>query len=116
MSLRNKPTIQAGIIRDVTLGNIRVVQYEPGNSTRYEVLVSDFRGIAFGGSGPEGGWVVAYGDRSMVIPQGVFLHWTWVGKQLKIVSVSDCVVLAELLGHLLDLSAISCEEYQLDNP
>jgi len=60
--------------------------------------------------------MVLYDDRNMAIP--VFtgtLHWTWVKGKLGLGSVSDAVVLAEALGYLLNISAVSCEEYQRDN-
>ncbi len=120
-SLRRKP-IHDGIVGLAAgQGDLRFVEYQPGNGTRYCLAFLDVtslpedarRAIAeWSGLGRAGGVLVTdlLGGRHLGVEKGCFLHWSFVGERLGC-STADAVVLAELIAHVVGAEAVSSEEF-----
>lgn len=111
LSLRTKPTIGAGIIYDYSAANSRIIEYQPGNGTRYRLIfisTIDFpddvnRHLGFGNGN---GWIISYlnNDRCILLSAQLgMVHHDYVGQLLQC-GISDAYVLAELFGHLLGMN------------
>lgn len=117
LELRTRPSVEAGIVTDETVGGVRLVEYQPGNGRKYVVSVSDVsrhanKGLALARSARTAlvwvkehgrGWDCSIGGDSQV-------HFSLVQNRLGC-SIFDAVVLAELLGFLLGRPAVSVEEF-----
>lgn len=136
-NLRTKPSVKASIMSEASSasGTVRVVDYQPGNGTRYVVLFSMLKrndsDDLFRCSLPEGGLsllglpesgddarfvqVTLFGGlgRSMIVGASPIIHWHYVYEKLG-VSELDAVVLAELIGFVCQLECVSCEQYEAE--
>lgn len=118
MEYRTKSTVEESILKDIRIGDTsRLVEYQPGNGTRYLMMVTDLRGSLPArqwlglGSETSSGWVITRLDSpaSMVISGQMFLHWSYVADKLR-VNKADAVVLAELIGYLTGTATMSCAQ------
>lgn len=126
--IRTKATVEEGIVFNeadsLNYGKVRIVEYQPGNGTRYVLVITR---VAEPATSPEkrdklgtGGEVATYlvaklnaGAGTAMLVGGVkhFLHYSSVQEKLK-VGISDAVVLAELIGTLLGMPYMTCEEFE----
>jgi hypothetical protein len=128
-SLRTKATITEGI-RDYSgipvFGSVAMLRYEPGNGYSYNIVLTPLAELSEQARGiigaPRGSVLVTWIDPMAMVgnrmPGGVsmivdrqpeaFLHYTYVREKLGC-RTSDAIVLAELLGHLLQVRSFSCE-------
>ena len=123
LDLRRKATIEEGIVYRERLEDGReVVEYEPGDGTRYLIIVSPLTGFSDTTCGRVGigkdqeNVIVTLANnpgavKSMVVSRGDFIAYDDVHKSLGFTMASS-VTLAEFLGWLLGGSAWSCEEAQ----
>lgn len=92
----------------------RIVVYEPGNGTRYEILVTGLPHDAGDLIGcQEGSLLVAWlndVNKCMILAPAGFLHYTYVMEKMHIRSIVDAVVLTELLGYLTSRPCTTCDE------
>ena len=108
MELRNKATVGEGITKDIISGGMRLVEYQPGNGTRYVLALSSLdkaqcRLLGFG----EGAVLVTltnfseetYASYPFYRDNG-YLPVHMVERGLQMRSPDACVV-TELLGYLL---------------
>ena len=121
LDLRTKPTVEAGIHHREKLEDGRdVVEYTPGDGTRYLVIISPLTGFSdqtrskVGIS--ENSVIVTLASNpgfptSMVTHRGAFVHYSHVQERLG-TTLASSVTLAELLAYLLDGNSFSCEEVQ----
>lgn len=112
--LRTKASVQDGVKHFESDGCSSVLDYQPGNGTRYTLLISTIPGE--GGRkvlGCEPGsrlaFVQNYG-KAVFLPSGAPVQHEDVRKALGCSAV-DAVVLAEVLGTLLGEEHTSCDEY-----
>lgn len=114
MDLRTKP-IAESVTADEHDGPVRVVEYQPGNGTRYVLTIVELGGLArraLESIGVDGGWTVVvhnYRAAMTVRPDG-YLGPHFVRPQLDC-SIHDAVVIAEIVGHLLGVKHMTCEEF-----
>lgn len=109
LDLRTKPTVVSGIAFDYDTPEVRFIDYQPGNGTRYWLSIVntiDFSNevnmkLGFGDDGH--GYIVTdlNSSRSIVLNSTGFLYAGWLQSKLDC-TISDAYVLAELLGELLD--------------
>lgn len=125
--IRTKATVREGIVLDESVGephDTRIVEYQPGNGTRYVLVITELAGpytdervrYALGTGNERATHLVAKlnaGAGTAMLVGGVdhFLHYTSVMEKLG-VGISDAVVLAELLGELLNLRHMTCAEFE----
>ena len=116
MPLRTTATVGAGL-RHIERNESRaLVMYEPGNMTRYMVVVVRLGGefAAEIGAYPTGYTVSIVNfrkARTLVLSAPAFLHPDYVAEEMGI-GVSDAAVIAELLAYLypLDIEAPAAAE------
>lgn len=108
--LRTKPTVEAGIKfqQDQDHGSA-VVEYQPGNGTRYLVVLADIRdeeaARVLGCPCPATCFTFPLTGKSIILGwDDDILHWVYVKEKLGC-SFPDAVVLTELLAHLLNIDA-----------
>lgn len=112
--LRTRASVQDGIKHFESDGCSSVLDYQPGNGTRYTLLISTIPGN--GGRkvlGCEPGSRLAYVQnygKAVLLPPGVPVQHEEVRKTLGCSAV-DAVVLAEVLGTLLGEEHVSCDDY-----
>lgn len=117
--LRTKSGVQESIVRLEHNDHTTFVVYEPGNGTRYRLLLvrmSQFSEEARDvlGLGKTQGYVLAFPDshyRTLTYSAGSYLAPLWFSNRVGC-SLADAVVLCELLAHLTDCQAQTCEEFQ----
>lgn len=102
--IRTKPSVSAGIVEKYELpGRLHVV-YEPGNGTRYDVLLVPLEGLHVMGCFAAGGpayWMVSLLNLSMkCYPLTSISHPGYIAQKLD-VSRLTALTLAELLGFVL---------------
>lgn len=119
LDLRTKASVDAGVTStDANETYTRAYEYQPGNGTRYVLVVTDlgrlhsFTRDQYG----EGevflvSWVNESGGKSMVFHKNTLLYPTYVMEKLQC-GISDAAVIAELLGQKLGVAHLSCEEVQ----
>lgn len=95
-------SIPGGIKSMIPCGNATVVEYQPGNGSRYHLVVTNLREVG-------AGLVVAlmtegHGTCMTVMPGAGYLAASYVREKLK-VGLGDSVVLAELIAHLTGRTA-----------
>lgn len=122
MSLRTKSIEDAFRLEYRMEAGAHYVDYQPGNGTRYCLLIVHSTAPLTPTIDP-GGYLVTdlNSGRSMLLQPGGFLHFRYVKEKLNLRSEADAVVVAELLGHLTGRPCVSCEDYatsrrRLDNP
>ena len=108
------------VATDITNGTSRYVSWQPGNGTRYDLVIADLRGHNILGCGQAGAWVVALTNLSegcIVVPADMgFLHFNYLAGKLRGLQEPDAVIVAEALDYLLpDIEAVSVEEYLRDH-
>lgn len=113
-SYRRTPTVEAGmkVVGRQADGAVAFVQYEPGNMTRYPVVIHRMGEEAACASGFGPGAVLVtllWGvTRSMVVhPDGCPSVVEF--REALDVSLADAVVLMELLGHVLGMPCLTTE-------
>lgn len=115
--LRTRPSVDHGVTRSnfgpTVISGPGVYEYQPGNGTRYVMVLSRM---------PDGsGWITGCPDATVLayvqnygrvvpLPPGEPVTPDVVRRHLGC-SVPDSVVLAEALGHLARLPHVTCEEY-----
>lgn len=116
--VRQRPSVEEGIARDFEDKGVRVIDYQPGNGTRYVLTFSEVPKDACGllGMGTSGsGVVVSDIHRQTSYPfsygAGTMIHYRYVQEKLKYSAQVDAVVVAELLGVIMGRPFITCEEY-----
>ena len=123
LSLRTKPTIEAGIVyREILPDGREVVGYEPGDGTRYLLIISPLDGFAMltcleVGIDPSLKNVIVThasdpGDpRSLITYRGGHLHYEDVKRLLR-TTLASAITLAEVIAYLIGGTALSCDEAQ----
>lgn len=100
-------------------GGTMLVDYCPGNGTRYVLVVTDLTSLdedlkLLGRDGEKQchqiAWMNGGAGKAITIGGHDFLHYSYVRNKFQCSEV-DAVVLAELIGYLVDRPAMSCEEY-----
>jgi hypothetical protein len=121
LSLRTKPTVEAGIVfREAFPDGREVVRYEPGDGTRYILIVSPLDGFSECTHREVGlcyRWdnvIVTYasdpGDpHSMITHRGGHIHYETVRERLK-TTLASSITLAEVIAYVLGGTALSCDE------
>jgi hypothetical protein len=97
---RTEPTIEAGISIDAAEGNVRFLEYQPGNGTRYTLLISKIPAMACRTLGVSEGTVkvdLEYGGKILVSPESFFTP-SYASEKLGC-TLADAEVLIELLTH-----------------
>lgn len=122
--LRQVASVEAGIRNSHSTpdGTVLYLEYEPGNGTWYQVLVTSIGNDlspdareAFGMGRMGSGWLVSLVNTAPICKSVLIsansncLHWQWVQDHLK-VSKADAMVLAELLGHQFKRPFVPMEE------
>jgi hypothetical protein len=110
MDFRTKPTVQTGITIDNSFGTTRFIEYQPGNGTRYQLIlvgVSSTSGPVNDaiGFGPDGGWIVSFPlgkYRTACLSNSGYLSRDYLAAKIDSKNESDVAVLTELLGFLLN--------------
>jgi len=126
--IRTKSTVEEGIVLDSldSFHKVRIVEYQPGNGTRYMLVItrvaepassSELRN-ALGTGDQRDTYLVAkvnggFGTAMLVGGVHHLLHYSSVQEKLG-VGLSDAVVLAELIGNLLNLKHVTCEEFEAE--
>jgi hypothetical protein len=113
-SLRTK-SIAESIHRLSEEGVVRVVDYQPGNGTRYTLIITrvhESQALGILGFPEDEGCYHVYlmGVGTLLLSPYGLLHWNYVREKLHC-GVADAVVLAEFLGHLLGRPHVTCEQY-----
>lgn len=108
-SVRTKPSVKDGIFKMIRRGDVLHVEYEPGNATRYDVLLVPCTGLAvtgtYSGDEPEesrgsGFQVVALLNLTgKAYPMSLTAHWTYLSEKLNL-QPPDAMAMAELLRFL----------------
>jgi hypothetical protein len=111
MTIRTKPTVEAGITIDLKVHNTRFVEYQPGNGTRYQMFLVDTSvfpscvSSAIGLDPTDGGVVVSFplgNYRTITLTKYGYLTCGYVAEKIDSDNKSDVAVLTELLGFLLN--------------
>lgn len=124
LELRTKPTVQDGIVLREKNGS-QLVIYEPGNGTRYTMLITQITPFGFTDKARDAlglgkrsiGYVVAWPHlryQSLTYTAGSYLAPIWLCEKTGC-TLADAVVLCELLAYLTDCTAQTCEEYRRDH-
>ena len=110
--LRTEPDVESGIKVSEKDGNVWLVAYEPGNGTRYSVVLASLESLEKAGYVLGGSTVLVHVTnfgRGFVLPEGR-IHHHFVQERLRC-SIFDAVVLGELLGHLFGEDCVTVEEF-----
>lgn len=116
-SLRQRPMEEC--FREVEVhGNVKFVIYDPGNGSRFTLLVTDLSDFSYEahvrlGYGHRGAFLVTLLDRgSMFVCKATHqVHFRNVQMSFSYLGLPDAIVLAEGIAHLTGLTAISSDEY-----
>lgn len=123
LDLRTKKTIEEGIESCETTHGVRIVEYSPGNGTRYVLSLVELHGFSpetseWFGFDPKGfAWLVTWLNHSpmtsmvVVKDDGALLHWIYLREKLN-AGVPDAIVLAEVIGYITGRSYFPCEEFE----
>jgi hypothetical protein len=102
---RTEPTVRHGIKQDTTDGNLRLVEYHPGNGSRYTIVLTKLPDRMCTKLGLQSGSFhisivggVGLGSSMTLGPSG-YLSVSYVAEKLKL-SEPDASVLTELFGYL----------------
>lgn len=126
-SLRKRSSVEKGMVVYDEFPSptsvIKFVEYQPGNGTRYVLVITDLSCLtvdalkSIGTRTDRSTYLVTKVEGNpgvMTVGGSDFLHYSYVADKFKC-SISDAVVLAELLGYLLNLKHVSCEEFTAKN-
>lgn len=117
IDVRTNKTVEEGIVK-FGLGErqiesaIQYVEYEPGNGTRYRLLIVNLKGTGLDEGPYRNGWIVTYLNsmRSMiVVDDRGLLHFKHVMEKLQC-GIADAVCLAEIIGYCTDHLYMTSEE------
>lgn len=113
--MRQKPTVEAGLVAKETAMGRTYVDYQPGNGTRYSFLFVEIVGMPemkHRAGGHDHAWLITNLIRgtSMLVGHDGFVAPRYVAEKLG-QSEPDSVVIGELIGHILGQGSVSCEEY-----
>jgi hypothetical protein len=126
--IRRKATVQEGIVfhHVDSFNKVQVIEYQPGNGTKYVLVITRITEPAspselrdrLGTGGERDTYLVAkvnggYGTAVLLGGVNHYLHFNTIQEKLGC-SISDAVVLAELLGQLLDMPHMTCEEFEAE--
>lgn len=113
MELRSKPIADAILKNVPCVGATRVVEYQPGDGTRYELVFSDVGGGCCGSANAVLVTVVNFPrSPSMLVERDHgFLSPTYVAEKMG-VSAPSAITLAEVIAHFTGREAYSPEEYR----
>lgn len=122
MELRTKATVQDGFVEWGCCEGTEFVIYEPGNGTRYCLLIQYTGRFSSGsrdalGLGTGHGYIVAFPNsfyRTLTYTAGSYLAPIWLHEKTGC-TLADAVVLCELLAYLTNCTAQTCEEYRRDH-
>lgn len=113
-------SILSSIVRDVRWGDNRVVEYEPGNSTRYLLTITKLPPSVTSLIGYDNGAVHQVTllsepgkPRAVLIADYEYIHHTKMEALAD--SIVDRVVLAELLGVLLSQQSIKLRDMDTEH-
>lgn len=124
LELRTKPTVEVGItyLEKIEETRTTVVEYQPGDGSSYRLIFSALTGLSLESLKCLGleNWpnIVVTLVNNLEIPDGSMItRW---GAYIDHVRVGACfgtglpssITLAELIAHLIDGTAMSCEEAQ----
>jgi len=114
-SLRQKPSVEAGIVAKETTMGRTYVDYQPGNGTRFSYLFVEIVGMpkltANAGANPHSWLIMDTNNRRAHLFGAVgFLAPRYVAEKLAL-SESSSVVIAELISYVTGRTAYTCEEY-----
>lgn len=107
-------SVAEGLVLNEIRSNMRLVEYQPGNGTRYKLVVTKLppsfsERIGYGGTAYVVNLLTDPGDqRCVVIADYEYIHHTKMEALSK--SIVDRVVLAELLGHLLGQDSTTLQD------
>ena len=115
--LRTKENVESGISLDKKQGNMRHVEYNPGNGRTYNLLISHLFDLEENSIQQ----ALRIPDHSLLVymlsMKGNFtvdldksVDYKWVQQELNC-SIIDAVVISELVGHLYNLEHISSQDY-----
>ena len=112
--IRTKP-IETCLTRVARDGNSLVVDWQPGNGTRYSLLMVDLGKLA--GVDECGDWQITWITKrmTMFLLNSPFVHYNYVKEKLGC-GISDAICIAEAIGHMLGLPATNCEEFDPSLP
>lgn len=107
--IRTKP-IESCPTRVVRAANSLIVDWQPGNGTRYALLIVDLGKLS--GVDECSDWQVTWTTKrkTMFLSNSSFVHYNYVKEKLEC-GISDAICIAEAIGHMLDLPATGCEEF-----
>lgn len=122
LSLRTKPTVEEGITHRERLPDGReVVEYQPGDGSRYLLIISPLDGFSRCtcermGIGHGDGVIVTHasdpGDsRSLITHRGATIAYNWLQPKFR-TTLASAITLSELVAFLIGGKALSCEEAQ----
>ena len=109
LDVRTKPSVKEGLVLNQSASaDITVVDYQPGNGTRYFLSIVDTSALSdevnsmLGFGSGKGGWIVTDLNvhRSMQLNSDGFISSEYVAEKMGCFE-SDACVLAELFGELL---------------
>lgn len=119
-SLRTKKTVEDGITHVESSQDFQLIEYQPGNATRYVLLLSNIgerlSEASLNKFGASKGSVMVQllqdpsRPRSIVLGFGEYVDPYYVSERLH-VNLADAVVLGELLGQMLSFPHMTCEEF-----
>lgn len=113
--LRQLATVEAGITYSNWNTGCRIVTYEPGNGYKYVVFIfwpvltsTDYSQLNM----PDKGLLLSLPElkKSTFLHEGMYIAGSWLADKLNL-TVNDGVILAELVAHLTNCTAASCEEF-----
>jgi len=117
--IRTKP-IEACAARVAGNDERKVVDWQPGNGTRYALLFVRLHELA--GVDECSDWQVTWitRRRTMFVSDSSYVSYSYVQEKMSwvkdIIGISDAICIAEAIGHVLGLEATSCEEFDPDLP
>lgn len=110
-----RPEIVRGCAAEA--GSTSLFEYCPGNGTRYVVMVANISGfgVALEMLGTSGrcfqiSLLNGGSGKTMTCGASDFLHYRYLQEKL-VVGLADSVVLAEMIGFVCGLGAISCADF-----
>lgn len=114
--IRTRPTVAEGIVSRSAVGRQQLVEYQPGNGTRYVLLftpLDEFANAERATGHHYDSWVVtdlSTGYRALILDEHSYLDpWTLAEKLDS--SLPDAVAIGELCAHVLGCSTLNCEGF-----
>lgn len=104
---RTKPSVQSGITVNESNGDVNFIEYQPGNGTRYHLLIVDTTKLGSEANDAlglgEGGVVVSFPlgrYNTISLSSGGYLSRDYVAEKIGSQNENDVAVLTELLAFL----------------